>query len=160
MKACHCGSGNQFEKCCEPFLLKKETPPTAEATMRARYSAYVTGNIDFIKETHHSKTRDEFDEKSTKDWAEQSKWLGLRIKNTQDGQASDESGVVEFIAEYEYKDEIKAHHEISEFKKVDGSWYFYDGKTFGESVEREGPKVGRNDPCPCGSGKKYKKCCL
>ncbi len=25
--------------------------------------------------------------------------------------------------------------------------------------EREGPKVGRNDPCPCGSGKKYKKCC-
>jgi hypothetical protein len=24
---------------------------------------------------------------------------------------------------------------------------------------REGPKIGRNDPCPCGSGKKYKKCC-
>ena len=22
------------------------------------------------------------------------------------------------------------------------------------------PKVGRNDPCPCGSGKKYKKCCM
>jgi preprotein translocase subunit SecA len=26
-------------------------------------------------------------------------------------------------------------------------------------VRREGEKVGRNDPCPCGSGKKYKKCC-
>lgn len=26
-------------------------------------------------------------------------------------------------------------------------------------VERDQPKVGRNDPCPCGSGKKYKKCC-
>ena len=26
-------------------------------------------------------------------------------------------------------------------------------------VRNEGPKVGRNDPCPCGSGKKYKKCC-
>ena len=25
---------------------------------------------------------------------------------------------------------------------------------------RQGPKIGRNDPCPCGSGKKYKKCCL
>lgn len=24
---------------------------------------------------------------------------------------------------------------------------------------RENPKVGRNDSCPCGSGKKYKKCC-
>lgn len=29
-----------------------------------------------------------------------------------------------------------------------------------ETVRREGPKIGRNDPCPCGSGKKYKKCCL
>ena len=27
-------------------------------------------------------------------------------------------------------------------------------------ITRETPKVGRNDPCPCGSGKKYKKCCL
>jgi preprotein translocase subunit SecA len=26
-------------------------------------------------------------------------------------------------------------------------------------VQREEPKVGRNDPCPCGSGKKYKRCC-
>jgi uncharacterized protein YchJ len=29
-----------------------------------------------------------------------------------------------------------------------------------ETVVRVGPKIGRNDPCPCGSGKKYKKCCL
>ena len=28
-----------------------------------------------------------------------------------------------------------------------------------EPIRREEPKVGRNDPCPCGSGKKYKKCC-
>ncbi|MDT8342737.1 MAG: SEC-C metal-binding domain-containing protein, partial [Longimicrobiales bacterium] len=28
-----------------------------------------------------------------------------------------------------------------------------------EPVRRQGPRVGRNDPCPCGSGKKYKKCC-
>ncbi|MFN8640511.1 MAG: SEC-C metal-binding domain-containing protein [Candidatus Binatia bacterium] len=28
-----------------------------------------------------------------------------------------------------------------------------------EPVRRESPKVGRNDPCPCGSGKKHKKCC-
>jgi preprotein translocase subunit SecA len=27
-----------------------------------------------------------------------------------------------------------------------------------KTVKHEGPKVGRNDPCPCGSGKKYKKC--
>ena len=29
-----------------------------------------------------------------------------------------------------------------------------------ERLEREGPKIGRNDPCPCGSGKKYKRCCM
>lgn len=28
-----------------------------------------------------------------------------------------------------------------------------------EPVRRAAPKVGRNDPCPCGSGKKFKKCC-
>ena len=28
------------------------------------------------------------------------------------------------------------------------------------TIRNIGPKVGRNDPCPCGSGKKYKKCCL
>ena len=28
-----------------------------------------------------------------------------------------------------------------------------------ETVVHQGPKIGRNDPCPCGSGKKYKKCC-
>jgi preprotein translocase subunit SecA len=27
-----------------------------------------------------------------------------------------------------------------------------------ETIHRQAPKVGRNDPCPCGSGKKYKKC--
>lgn len=29
---------------------------------------------------------------------------------------------------------------------------------YGRTI-RKGPKIGRNDPCPCGSGKKYKKCC-
>jgi preprotein translocase subunit SecA len=33
-----------------------------------------------------------------------------------------------------------------------------DGK--GVTVRRDGKKVGRNDPCPCGSGRKYKRCCL
>lgn len=36
----------------------------------------------------------------------------------------------------------------------------YDPYYFHEPYVRPEPKVGRNDPCPCGSGKKYKKCCL
>jgi preprotein translocase subunit SecA len=34
-----------------------------------------------------------------------------------------------------------------------------DGQAASRPIQREEPKVGRNDPCPCGSGKKYKKCC-
>ena len=34
-----------------------------------------------------------------------------------------------------------------------------DKSTLFGTYKRIGPKIGRNDPCPCGSGKKYKKCC-
>ena len=33
------------------------------------------------------------------------------------------------------------------------------GTDVDRTVRNEGPKIGRNDPCPCGSGKKYKNCC-
>ena len=32
-------------------------------------------------------------------------------------------------------------------------------ETAAATIVRDQPKIGRNDPCPCGSGKKYKKCC-
>ena len=35
----------------------------------------------------------------------------------------------------------------------------YEKETGATVVRREGKKIGRNDPCPCGSGKKYKNCC-
>ncbi len=53
----------------------------------------------------------------------------------------------------------KAEKEAATGYGFDGS---YDISDYGASVVqvvREGPKVGRNDPCPCGSGKKWKKCC-
>jgi SEC-C motif-containing protein len=52
------------------------------------------------------------------------------------------------------------HHEVAEFKKEEGTWFFVDGHAPKyEQVKRQGAKIGRNAPCPCGSGKKYKKCC-
>lgn len=42
---------------------------------------------------------------------------------------------------------------------VDIHRYFFALRGKPETVRREGDKVGRNDPCPCGSGKKYKQCC-
>ena len=52
------------------------------------------------------------------------------------------------------------HHERAEFSRIDGRWFYIDGEMIkAKPVVREAPKVGRNEPCPCGSGKKYKKCC-
>jgi len=38
-------------------------------------------------------------------------------------------------------------------------WHYTDGRMRSHDPIVRGPKVGRNDPCPCGSGKKHKKCC-
>ena len=73
---------------------------------------------------------------------------------------AEHGGKVEFRATYRRDGERMVHHEIAEFRKAGDIWYFTDGKLVGPGqYTRETPKVGRNEPCPCGSGKKYKKCC-
>jgi SEC-C motif-containing protein len=127
--------------------------------MRARYSAYATANIDFIERTIHSSARAEFDRESARKWAEGSQWHGLEILNVIDGKEDDAEGKVEFIATYSQKDEQIKHHEAATFRKEAETWTFVDGHILNQPFRRDQPKIGRNDPCPCGSGKKYKKCC-
>jgi SEC-C motif-containing protein len=95
-------------------------------------------------------------------WANSSEWKGLEIKKTQKGQGEDATGVVEFVAHYQDKasgTELR-HHETSLFQKKDGAWFFKEGHIHGaQPVKRLEPKLGRNDVCSCGSGKKFKKCC-
>ena len=53
----------------------------------------------------------------------------------------------------------QAQIERSVFERVEGDWFYMDGTIVKQKpVVRDKPKVGRNQPCPCGSGKKYKKC--
>jgi SEC-C motif-containing protein len=86
--------------------------------------------------------------------------LGLEICSTEQGGVDDNDGLVEFIASYRENGVVRSHHEISRFKREAGRWYYVDGDAPKvETYVKEQPKVGRNDPCPCGSGKKYKKCC-
>ncbi len=157
---CPCGSGRAFDNCCGPYLLGDAAAPTAEALMRSRYTAYAMNSIDYLYKTSGARVQKEFDAASSKRWAESSVWTGLDIVRTEKGGVDDDDGVVEFIAHYSIKDQPFDHHEIASFKKINGEWLFFDGKIVGpEPVRREEPKIGRNDPCPCGSGKKYKKCC-
>lgn len=160
--------------CCEPFLTGKQMPDTAEQLMRSRYTAFTCKDIDYLKKTLAPESREDFDAASTKKWAEAAKWKGLQILSTEKGTASDKKGKVEFIATYEAEGSALDHHEVAQFRKSDaGQWLFVEGESHthkeGEghqhnhdkpqTVVREAPKVGRNDPCVCGSGKKYKKCC-
>ncbi|MCC7440965.1 MAG: YchJ family protein [Bdellovibrionales bacterium] len=157
--SCPCDSGQSFASCCEPFLLGKGKPATAEALMRSRYSAYVKAAVPYLLETYWPANREDFDEAAVAKWARDSEWKGLKILKTSAGGAADETGTVEFVASYVVEGKPVEHHELAEFRKREGKWYFVDGKPpKTKPIQREEAKVGRNDPCPCGSGKKSKKC--
>ncbi len=157
MEHCPCGSGRGYEECCGPYLAGTRAAPTAEALMRSRYTAYVTSKVDYIVST--CTETEGIDLESTRKWSEKSNWLGLKIHRTVRGLAEDTSGEVEFSATYVLDGLREEHREIAKFEKKDGRWLYSEGEVVPRTVVRESPKVGRNDPCPCGSGKKYKKCC-
>ena len=143
---CPCGSKKEFGSCCGPIIAGTKKAETAEELMRSRYTAYVTHDIDHIVKTCRAG-----DEEST--------WQGLKILRTEKGTASDKEGIVEFSATYTRKGLRDVHLERAYFKKENDTWIYEAGELIPTTVVREGEKVGRNDPCPCGSGKKYKKCC-
>lgn len=127
--------------------------------MRSRYSAYVTGAVDYLHHTLHPDYRSDHDREATRRWAAESVWLGLEILAVERGGEADEAGMVEFAASYKEKGLARRYHERSRFRREGGVWYYLDGEVQrpGTVVNEKG-RVGRNDPCPCGSGKKYKKC--
>lgn len=145
MLLCPCGSGKELFACCAPIVAG--TPAaTAEALMRSRYTAYVEGKEDYLLQSWHPETRPaglQLDD---------TEWLGLKVIRCQQGQAGDDEGIVEFTASFRVGDRVKRLHEISQFRRLDGRWYYHSGRTRLEDV-------GRNEPCPCGSGKKFKRCC-
>lgn len=154
---CPCGSGLSFAKCCKPFIEGKAQPETAEQTMRSRYSAYVKAAVDYLYDSTHPQHRKGYDHEGTKKWAENANWHGLEIVSSRGGE-EDANGEVEFIATYSEDENEVRHHEIGKFRKLDGRWLFTEGKMV-TSKPIISSKIGRNDPCPCGSGNKYKKCC-
>lgn len=160
---CPCGLLEEYKTCCEPFLTGAAKPETAEQLMRSRYVAYTQTNMDYIKSTHSTKTVKDLDEQVAIDWSKQSDWVGLEVLSTEKGLADDQQGFVEFKAHYRDKTKQNrrdVHHEMSEFVRQDGEWVYLDGRTPEVTqVKRHIPKLGRNDPCHCGSGKKLKKCC-
>lgn len=171
---CACGTSKEFSNCCEPYIKGEKFPETAEQLMRSRYTAYTLSDIAYIKKTLASESKKDFDEEASKEWAKNAEWKSLKIMSVKKGTAADTKGTVEFTATFKEGGKTLEHHEVSEFKKnSQGHWVFVDGHAHTheegqghhhhhvkqETVVRAGPKVGRNDPCTCGSGQKFKKCC-
>jgi SEC-C motif domain protein len=156
LSQCSCGSGKVYGECCGPIIAG--TPaPTAEALMRSRFTAFARGNLDHIERTCAKVERGKV-ETSGAGSSSEVEWVGLQILDTIAGGTEDDTGIVEFAARYRSGDRIEVHRERSNFCREDGQWVYVDGVVTIAADAGTG-KIGRNDPCPCGSGKKYKKCC-
>jgi SEC-C motif-containing protein len=159
MDLCPCGSNRTYTECCRPLIKGEGSATTAEQLMRSRYCAFVKKDIDYLLTSLHPEYRSDYDEQSTRAWAESAEWKGIKIVNTTAGGPEDSEGQVEFVVTYIEKGNRQEHHELSAFKKENGVWFFTAGKTMSKPAVRAAPKTGRNDPCICGSGRKFKKCC-
>ncbi|PLX50489.1 MAG: hypothetical protein C0613_04050 [Desulfobulbaceae bacterium] len=145
---CPCGNSDDFSRCCQPYLESGQLPATAKALMRSRYSAFALGHSSYLLASWHPTTAPRNLNLETS-----VAWCGLEILASEGGRHHDQEGMVEFKAHYVQQGKAYTLHEVSRFVKEDGRWLYVDGDL------KEGAKVGRNEPCPCGSNKKYKKCC-
>ena len=150
-ETCPCGSGQSYDQCCGPVIAGGPAS-SPEALMRSRYTAFTKGNIDHLVSTLAPEALKDFNREDSKTWAEQAQWQGLEIRKA-------EGQTVEFVAKFKMNGKIQHHHELATFAQVEGAWKYVDGVIDPKPAPRVAKTVGRNDPCPCGSGKKYKKCC-
>ena len=154
---CPCGSGKMEEDCCGPILAGAAGSP--EELIRARFTAHCRRDYAFLVRSTHPAQRKGLTAESIDKWARHVRWTGLEILAAE-SEASGDRGRISFRADYTVRDMPQTLLEDAEFLRENGVWFYVDGKIRGaEPYQRESPRVGRNDPCPCGSGEKYKKCC-
>jgi SEC-C motif-containing protein len=144
-----------FGQCCGPCLERHSAAPTAEALMRSRFTAFQLRDAEYLRDTWDPAKRP-----ARVDFENDSRiWSSLEILATIGGGESDERGVVEFKAKFDLGDDTYLLHEVSRFHRVEGRWVYLDGTIpYHGKIAHKG-EILRNAPCPCGSGKKYKKCC-
>jgi SEC-C motif domain protein len=156
-KACPCGSGKVLDDCCGPILAGRRTAPTAETLMRARFTAHVLHDFPFLHRTYKPTSRQPYVAEEGKPTIQ---WTRLEVHNHSLGRTPD-LAYVEFSAYGMENGAEMVLHEKAEFVREDGAWIYTRPLREGPApFKQAAPKVGRNDPCPCGSGKKYKHCCL
>ena len=119
---CPCCSGKSYEDCCQSYHKKEKFPPTAEALMRSRFSAFAIPNGDYLWETTSPGKRKFHNKKSLQEWGEINAWTKLEIVDTPS------MNKVEFKAFYKDEDgNPQVHHELSTFKTIQNRWYYVSG---------------------------------
>lgn len=148
MSPCSCGSQKPLETCCLP-VIEKDDADTAEQLMRSRYTAYCLGKFDYVLGTYASEPRNKLSIDALRQGAALTHWLALVVHN-----ASESS--VSFSAYYSEQGKLYCLSETSQFVRENTKWRYFSG-----IPEQTGPlNLSRNAECFCGSGKKFKRCCL
>jgi len=152
---CPCGTGRTYGKCCEPIIAGAIPAPDAEALMRSRYTAHVVNAHQYLDRTYLPTSKREPSDEGV---PSETKWVKLEV-HQHDANVRPGVSHIDFSAHFTEGGQAGIMHEKSEFEVIDGTWIFTRTLRQGPAPIVAAAKVGRNDPCPCGSGKKYKKCC-
>ena len=145
---CPCQSGKTYASCCGPILQNSSLADSPESLMRSRYTAYVLHDRQHLLRTWHPTSRPErlsFDEV---------RWVRLTIHESSSVMESSLSGTVVYSAQHIASGSLVTLTEKSRFIKNDGGWLYHDG-----DVDITEHRLSGKTQCPCGSGKKFKRCC-
>lgn len=160
---CPCGSGNTLANCCGPYL-EGLAATDATALVRSRFTAFCLQKYAYLVETTHPDFRDDLTPDTIRENMQGVRWVRLDIREagatTPPEEGAEPFETVTFSALYEREGVPYQLAETSYFRREGDRLYYVEGLAHRPlGYRRTAPKVGRNDPCPCGSGKKYKKCC-
>ena len=150
---CPCGSQLSYQQCCQPIISGSQAASSAEQLMRSRFSAFSLKEVDYLMQSWAGQKRVETERSALQQWCEQTKFIRLDIIDHYDGSHPCQA-FVEFKATYLFNNKFEVLHETSEFIQAQNRWFYLDGNTAVYPLA-----VGRNDLCPCQSGKKSKRCC-
>lgn len=149
LEICPCQSGKAYRFCCNIIHLDLDEAELPEQLMKARYSAFVLCKEAFILNSWAFETRPE--QLLLND---RTRWISLEITGSDPVSTGTSSASVSFIAKYLEENKVYTVQERSTFIKRSNCWYYLDGDS-----ENSFQVLGGNTACPCGSGKKFKRCC-
>ena len=152
MNRCYCDRQKPYADCCGPAHqgIHAETPV---ALMRSRFSAFSLNNKEYLLRTWHASTRPE-----TLMLNPGCLWKSLKILSYQQSASKSDvggTGRVHFKAFFWEEGRWGYLEEKSNFVYEGRQWFYLDGDSAQAFFQ-----PSRNEACPCGSGKKHKRCCL